>query len=142
MYKTLLISACVSLFLTACLPTGSQQPLELPEEKPHYGDGAWHLIDGNLDGKQISGNEKITLELSGGRASGFSGVNTYSTAARKFAGKLSVDEQIQITRMAGTVKEMRLESQYLQALRRVKSYKEEGNQLFLTGEGVELNFRK
>ncbi|MBP3195180.1 MAG: META domain-containing protein [Cardiobacteriaceae bacterium] len=138
----LFITACLSLFLTACLPTGSQQPLELPEEKPHYGDGAWHLIDGNLDGKKINGNEKITLELSLGRASGFSGVNSYSTKAHKLAGKISVDEQIQITRMAGTVKEMRLESQYLQALRRAKSYKEQGNELVLTGDGVELHFRK
>ena len=46
-----------------------------------------------------------------------------------------------ITLMAGDMEAMRLESDYLEAMRVVNNLKREGDQLTISGDGIELQFR-
>lgn len=138
---TVALAGAACLFLSACESTGlgsAQAALSLRAEH----QGQWQLSQGSIDHRPLNtALAPITLQAGNGEFSGISGVNQYRVAVQQNGGALSVDENIQITRMAGNIEQMRLESDYLSALRRVTQSAHQEGQLQLRGEGVELIFR-
>ncbi|SUO94332.1 META domain-containing protein [Suttonella ornithocola] len=133
------------LSLTGCQSSNLSALSLVPNDSQTVSDamnnGYWQLTQAEIDGKTLIISAPITLSVHNGEFSGQSGINRYRTEAKLQNGSLEVDNNIQTTRMAGPVNEMRLESDYLSALRRVNHYQRNGETLSLSGDGVSLQYR-
>ncbi|SUO92775.1 META domain-containing protein [Suttonella indologenes] len=137
---TLACVAAVGFLLSACQSSGLGSANGTLG--PNHERGLWQLSQGSIDNRPLNtALAPITLQTGEGEFSGNSGVNQYRVAVERSGSDLSVDENIQITRMAGDIEQMRLESDYLSALRRITKAKQQAEFLQLSGEGVELLFR-
>lgn len=109
-------------------------------QKSNLGTEYWQLRQATLDGKPLTIHTPISLHIQDGTVSGNSGVNQYHAQANLQNGTLTIKD-IVTTRMAGSIDNMRLESNYLSALRKVQNVKRDGNHLILSGEGTELHYQ-
>lgn len=144
-----LIVSGLALLLTAvgCQSGGGDKPAASVKPPPVQISGSrWALV--SLGGKSPEGDKAITLELSAGqRASGFAGVNHYTTSyelnsAGPGRGTLRFGD-IGSTRMAGPEPLMKQETAFLDLLRKTDGYSAEGGLLELTAGGAPtLRFRQ
>lgn len=124
-------AAVVGMGVSACTPTHPRFDGEWVLEEAVGADGAAVvLVDGH----------PVTLNLSGDRASGRSACNNYS-GTRGAQGEAPFVGDWSQTQMACDPPEvMALEAAYLAALLLVEEMALDGDDLVLTGEGVELRF--
>ena len=137
----LLISA---LLLDACTARNGENELLAPShrERASAAQSSWRLLQGTLAGKTFRGDgANVTLVFNGDHLSGYSGVNRYRAPVRVKGRHIAVNGPIITTRMAGPLAAMRLESDYLSALRKITRYRRDGEHLQLRGDdGVLLRF--
>jgi heat shock protein HslJ len=103
--------------------------------------GEWELATGTADGAPLPqpAGARATLELSADEARGISFCNHYSSAYRLSGSSLTLDG-LGGTDMGCEPDVMAAESAYLAALGAVDSAVADGEDLLLTGDGVELRF--
>ncbi|RBY80144.1 hypothetical protein DQ239_03395 [Blastococcus sp. TF02-09] len=104
-------------------------------------DGAWHLTGGTADGAGLPAppGTQATLELAGDEARGTAFCNSWFATARLDGSALSLTE-IGRTEMGCPPELMAAESAYLTALAAIDTAALDGEELVLTGDGVELRF--
>lgn len=142
-FSRLATMSMAAIVLSACQSSGLDTLSNLsPNAQNSPAAGIWQLSQGSIDQRPLNtALASITLQTGNGEFSGNSGVNQYRVKVQQQGAQLAVEEQIQITRMAGSIEEMRLESDYLSALRRVKQSSQQADSLLLSGDGVELIFK-
>lgn len=103
--------------------------------------GAWVLISGNGPGGEIKifDDHRVTLTIQGGEVGGTSACNHYGGTIA-FSGNAVRIGQIGGTEMACEPDVMETESAYAAALMAVTRWGRDGDQLRLTGDGVDLRF--
>jgi len=106
-------------------------------------EGAWHLVDGTADGAELRGppGAQATLELAGDEARGTAFCNSWFATVRRDGDTLFFDG-IGQTEMGCAPEVMAAESDYLTALDGVRTVAVRGDELVLTGDGVELRFSR
>lgn len=127
--------ACLAMAGAAC---GSDEGVGADP----FGDRAWTLTGGSVDGAQLVlvADAPVTLTVVDGRATGTSACNTYG-AALSVDGSSVVVGDVVATEMACMGEGvMELEGAYLGALVRVTSVSSADGVLELRGDGVELRF--
>lgn len=104
-------------------------------------DGEWQLVSGTVDGEALvePPGARATLDLDGGEGRGTAFCNHWFATVRSDGSALSFDE-IGSTEMGCEPDVMAAESAYLRALGAVRSAARDGDDLVLTGDGVELRF--
>jgi len=104
-------------------------------------DGAWTLMQAEVDGAQLTLVESVpvTLLVEDGRASGSAACNTYTTSVDTADGGWRISGAA-VTRMACEAELMTLETAYLDALARVDTADVADGTLTLTGPDVRLVF--
>jgi heat shock protein HslJ len=136
MKRTLTLLSILALTLAACGEPGEQASSDPTTT-------AWVLDSGTLDGAEVPivDGYPITLVFDeDGQAGGKSACNNYFAGYTIAAAEISFDDAGQ-TMMACTPEEvMTSESTFMTALGRVESFSSDGEQLTLTGDGVELVF--
>lgn len=124
-----------SLLISGCV--GGQAQLALPENST----GHWQFQSGRLNGKAFNADgENITLNYEDKHLFGSSGVNRYQAPVTISGNRLTFTDGIATTRMAGSIEAMRLESDYLSALRAANTIERKDRNLIMRGENVELKF--
>lgn len=134
----------LSLVLSACQSTGMHiMPTPTLSKLTAIKHPQWKLTQGSIDQHTLNlAYGEITLEITPeSEFSGNSGINQYRVAVQQQGSQLVVSDGVHTTRMMGSVEEMRLESEYLSALRRITHSTEKDGTLQLSGEGVELLFK-
>ncbi|AXV09319.1 Lipoprotein [Euzebya pacifica] len=103
--------------------------------------GQWVLLEGTVDGEAIDvpGGEQITMEITRTQVVGASACNQYSATATIDGDEMTVDAPT-TTRMLCADDAMAAESAYIDGLQRITSLDSDGEELVLTGDGVELRF--
>lgn len=132
--------------------TATAQPEPGPADEPADGAdglvgdarqaiGQWVLLEGTVDGEVIAvpGGEQITMEITRTQVVGASACNQYSATATIDGGEMTVDAPT-TTRMLCADDAMAAESAYVDGLQRITSLDSDGEELVLTGDGVELRF--
>ena len=122
--------------LTACAADATVEPLQ----------GSWVLVSGSdADGAFIDSASPVTLRVEGRDFSGDSPCNLYSGTLSVTGGGLRFGGEgggIQTTeRACADPEQMQLEGRYYDALVGVSRAESTGDELVLTGPGVELVFR-
>lgn len=133
----LLITVVLTLLLiTACAAVGLEDP------PPSFEDIQWQLTSGTVDGQELNppDTHPITVLFTDGRVSGTASCNGYG-------GEYAVDGAdveiglLAMTEMACSPPEtMEAESLYGSALPRVTQVATAGDEMFLSGDGVDLAF--
>ena len=125
-----------ALLLAAC-QSGASDALKITDDhgnSPQHG-GEWILVAGQVNGK-------ITLKQDKDAFTGISAINHYRVPVKIRGNTIEhPDEPPTTTLMAGPIEAMRLESDYLEAMSVVNNLKREGDQLTISGDGIELQFR-
>lgn len=140
--EMVLLLAVGALLPGACTMTDSGNPLRPTDENAMEADNEWQFLQGALEEKTFhdAGNE-ITLVFHDGRLSGHGGVNQYSAPVKVAGQEITLTGPIVTTRMLGPRAAMRLENDYLSALREVSHYRRSGAKLRLFGgQGMVLRF--
>ena len=111
---------------------------------PANNGGEWELVAGQINGKNLNLQDgKITLKQDKDAFTGISAVNHYRVPVKIRGERIEHSKEPPTTTlMAGSVEAMRLESDYLEAMSAVKNIKREGEQLIISGDGIELQFRQ
>ena len=106
-------------------------------------DGGWQFTGGTADGAQLPAppGTQATLELTGEEARGTAFCNSWFATARLDGSALALDG-IGRTEMGCAPEVLAAESAYLAALDGVRTSAVRGNELVLTGGGVELRFSR
>ena len=141
----LAVVVAASLTVAACAaPTAPDAPHDGPTASPAAApplDGQWRLESGSVDGEMIKipRGQPISLEVNGATAGGRSSCNAYG-ASVVLEGSTIEFRRIEGTLMGCLPAAMTAETEYLDALGRVRTVARDGDQLTLTGPGVELRF--
>lgn len=132
--------AGLSLGLSACQSMAFMTP-GVPEA---LADSRWLLTTGAYQGKALNtAAGEITLNIgSNGQLSGVAAINQYRIPAAIHGTHLEHTGNIITTRMAGAMPAMRLESNYLSAMRHADSLSVQDNTLVIRGKETELFFRR
>ena len=103
----------------------------------------WVLVAGQLNGKPLNVQDgTVTLTQEKDAFTGVSAINHYRVPVKIRGNTIEhPDEPPTTTLMAGPMEAMRLESDYLEAMSVVNNLKREGDQLTISGDGIELQFR-
>ncbi|WP_108667331.1 META domain-containing protein [Euzebya rosea] len=103
--------------------------------------GQWILLDGTVDGESIAlpDGERITMEVTRTQVVGAAACNQYSATASVSGDEMTIGSPTS-TRMMCAEDIMSAETAYLAGLQRVTSLDSEGEELVLTGDGVQLRF--
>ena len=103
----------------------------------------WVLVAGQLNGKPLNVQDgTVTLTQEKDAFTGVSAINHYRVPVKIRGNTIEhPDEPPTTTLMAGSIEAMRLESDYLEAMSAAKTLKREGDQLTISGDGIELQFR-
>jgi heat shock protein HslJ len=151
MKRTLILITLLGLTVAACgddETVGSEGPGEPADAGDGgtavdpFGDTTWELTSGTVDGEDLVlvDGAPVTLTVTDGQAAGRSACNNYF-------GELVVDGSSVTPGVFGSTEMacmedgvMELEAAYLGAMQTVTGVAVEGEELVLTGEGVELRF--
>lgn len=137
-------SLMTALLLAACQAgvSGASQTTDNSGNSAHSGS-KWILVAGKVKGKPLNTKDgKITLIQEKDAFTGVSAINHYRVPVKIRGNTIEhPDEPPTTTLMAGPMEAMRLESDYLEAMRVVNNLKREGDQLTISGDGIELQFR-
>ncbi len=137
LYKVILVLIAVLIpVLVFCMRESALQS--------RLNDSNWELVQFSMNGEVIAlpDDAEITLEISGRRWMGESGVNSYEADLRLRSDGSIVIEQLSGTEMGGPSHLMDLEVVYTGAFGKVKSAKIEGTSLILNGGGATLTYRE
>jgi len=136
-FRALTAAACVSLAMTAC-GGGTGEPTIDDTTDPQ---GAWVLVSATRDGAAIPIVEgaRITLTIEDATYGGTAACNSYSATFDAAAQQLRFDNLAQ-TDMGCAPDVMASEQAYLAALVKVEDLARDGDQLTLSGPGVQLSF--
>jgi len=106
-------------------------------------EGEWRLTGGTTGGAELSqpSGTQATLELTGDEARGTAFGNSWFATVRLDGSSFSLDG-IGRTEMGSAPEVMAAESAYLAALGDVRTVAVRGDELVLTGDGVELRFTR
>ena len=106
-------------------------------------EGEWHLTGGTADGAELPAppGTQATLDLAGDEARGTAFCNSWFATVRLDGSALAL-EGIGQTEMGCAPEVMAAESAYLAALGDVRTVAVHGEELVLTGDGVELRFSR
>ena len=130
--------AAVVLILTAC-----GQPDPSPSSAPNDGDpqGTWELVEGVVTGLPVPilDGHRITLTIEGSNIGGTAACNTYGGRLAVVGGRLRIQDLLQ-TMMGCDGPAMDAELLYMGGLVDVDSISLDGDELLLTGPGVDLRF--
>ncbi len=133
-----------ALFLGACNAGNGEDELLAPfrREEASAAEPYWRLLQGTLAGKAFSSDDaNVTLVFDDNHLYGYSGVNRYRAPVSVKGHHIVLNGPIITTRMAGPLAAMRLESDYLSALRKITRYRRDGERLQMRGDdGVVLSF--
>ncbi|MDO4643249.1 MAG: META domain-containing protein [Cardiobacteriaceae bacterium] len=138
-----IISLCAALLLGACQNgTSNTQDTAPMDPASQVTKGQWVLVSGQSNGKALNIKDgTVTLNID--KKEGFTGnsaVNNYNVPAKIHGSTIEHTGEISVTLMAGSMEAMRLESSYLEAMREVKTIKQDGEKLILSADGIELKF--
>lgn len=125
--------------LAAC---GSQSaPTPSPSGDPFDPQGSWQLRSGSADGIEIPivADHPITMTIEGSEIGGTSACNSYGGRLTVTGGRLRIGE-LAMTMMGCEDAVMAAEAAYTAALSAVDSIGRDGQDLVLSGPGVELRF--
>jgi heat shock protein HslJ len=115
---------------------------QLPGADP-FGTDTWRLVAATVDGAALvlADGSPVTLRVDNGQLGGTSACNSYGGPVTILDGVVTIGPDLVMTEMYcmdETV--MTLEAAYLVALPRVDTVAVVGEELLLTGDGVELRF--
>ena len=138
------VGLMTALLLAAC-QSGASDALKITDDhgnSPQH-SGEWILVAGQVKGKTLNVQDgKITLKQDKDAFTGISAINHYRVPVKIRGNTIEhPDEPPTTTLMAGPMEAMRLESDYLKAMSVVNNLKREGDQLTISGDGIELQFR-
>ena len=145
MKKTSQTVGLITALLLAACQSGASDALKITDDhgnSPQHG-GEWILVAGQVKGKTLNVQDgKITLKQDKDAFTGISAINHYRVPVKIRGNTIEhTDEPPTTTLMAGSMEAMRLESDYLEAMSAAKTLKREGDQLTISGDGIELQFR-
>lgn len=131
--------AVVAIVLIACGPAPT--PSQSSGSAIVDAEGSWILTDGTLDGAEVPIVEGSapTMTVAGSRVSGTAACNGYGTRIVVTDGVTRFDEWGS-TAMACEEPLMASEAAFTTAMLRVRAATHTGDDLILTGDGVELRF--
>lgn len=131
--------AGLSIGLSACQGIGIIEP-GMPD---YLANSHWILTAGQYQGKPLNtAAGKITLNIEpNGQLNGVAAVNHYNIPTQIHGNRLEHTGTITTTRMAGSIPAMRLESNYLSAMRHADTLTVEENTLIIRGNTTELSFQ-
>ena len=123
-----------ALLLAAC-QSGASDALKITDDhgnSPQHG-GEWILVAGQVKGKTLNVQDgKITLKQDKDAFTGISAINHYRVPVKIRGNTIEhTDEPPTTTLMAGS----------MEAMSAAKTLKREGDQLTISGDGIELQFR-
>ena len=137
-------SLLAALLLAACQGS-TADALKITDDNGNSqpGSGEWVLVAGQINGKNLNVQDgKVTLKQDKDAFVGVSAVNHYRVPVKIRGNNIEhAAEPPTTTLMAGSIEAMRLESDYLEAMSAAKTLKREGDQLTISGDGIELQFR-
>ena len=138
-------SLMTALLLAACQAgvSGAPQTTDNSGNSSNSSSSKWILVAGKVKGKPLNTQDgKITLKQDKDAFTGISAINHYRVPVKIRGNTIEhPDEPPTTTLMAGSIEAMRLESDYLEAMSAAKTLKREGDQLTISGDGIELQFR-
>ncbi|MGH2416980.1 MAG: META domain-containing protein [Candidatus Limnocylindria bacterium] len=127
------------LLLAACGGAGAPSPD--PSGEPFDPQGSWRLASGDADGAEVPivDDHPITLTIEGSQIGGTAACNSYGGRLTMTGGRLEIGD-LAMTAMGCEEPIMAAESAYMAALGAVDAIAADGEQLVLSGPGVELRF--
>ena len=133
--KTLISLLALTLLVSAC---GKEQP---PGGDP-FGVTTWQLASGAVDGTALVlvDDRFVTFRVDNGQIGGVAACNHYGGDITITNGVVTISAMFMTEMACPDDGLMELEAGYLAALARVNAVALEGDELVLTGEGVELRF--
>jgi len=139
MHSRILAMTLVAAFLVACGSAGAPSPSS--SGNPFDPQGSWELTSGRADGAEIAivDDHPITLTIEGSEIGGTAACNSYGGRLTVTDGRLEIGD-VAMTAMGCEEPVMAAEAAYTAGLAAVDSIGGDGNELVLTGQGVELRF--
>ena len=138
------VGLITALLLAACQGS-TADALKVADDNGNHqpGSGEWVLVAGQVKGQALNVQDgKVTLKQDKDAFVGVSAINHYRVPVKIRGNTIEhTDEPPTTTLMAGSMEAMRLESDYLEAMSAAKTLKREGDQLTISGDGIELQFR-
>ena len=131
MYRFILLMA-LNVFAMAC---SSASPADIDIT------GNWQLVSGSVDGQAIPSldGSPVTFDVTGTQIGGTSGCNSYGGQMVLDGSSISIGD-LTSTAMMCTPEAMAVEIPYTSALPEVDTVSLDGDELVLTGPGIELRF--
>jgi heat shock protein HslJ len=111
----------------------------IPEEIDLTGN--WQLLSGSVDGEALPliDGSPVTLNITGTELGGSSACNSYGGHFILDGASISIGDLVSTLMMCGP-EAMDVEVPYLEALRKVDTVAVDGDELTLTGPGIELRY--
>lgn len=132
--------------LLGLLLAGCASPATSAEPSAARGDpaGAWQLTSATVDGRRLEllEDHPVTAIIEGSTIGGRAACNGYGGRIELTAGGIAIDELVSTDMACAPDGVMAFEADYLGALARVRSLEAAGDELILTGGGVELHFAR
>jgi len=130
------VSVLIVLFAVATACTSGEA---VPEEIDIT--GGWQLLSGSVDGEAIPlvGGIPVTLNITGTELGGTSACNSYGGRLVLDGASISVGDLVS-TLMMCAPEVMAVEVPYTAALREVDTVAFDGEELVMTGPGIELRY--
>lgn len=128
----------IALLLAACGGGGGAAPSASAEPELDLA-GTWELTEGT--GVPIVADYPITLSFTGSEFSGVAACNQYGGRVSLAGGDFSLSD-LAMTAMGCELDVLAAEEEYVAALRAVDHVAREGDELVLSGPGVELRFAR
>lgn len=140
MHRTLVATALgVAVLLAGCGSLGAPSPDA--SDEAFDPQGSWQLTSSSVDGGEVPlvEDHPVTVTIEGSEIGGTAACNHYGGRLSVSAGRLQIQE-LAMTAMGCEEPLMAAESAYVAALQAVETIGGDGEQLVLSGPGVELRF--
>ena len=127
------------LVVLLVVASGCSASRAIPEEIDLTGN--WQLVSGSVDGTALPliDGSPVTLNITGTELGGRSACNSYGGHFILDGASISIGD-LMSTLMMCTPEAMAVEVPYVDALRKVDTVAIDGDELILTGPGIELRY--